>query len=251
MGRNKKTKENKKRQKVRYSEEAEKFIRDNYEEMGMYNMQQGLKKITGKLITYNAIRIKAFRMGIETKHSSRTYILLSDLNESLHTTQGGRYAKAGGFGRKEKGVNGVVVNVEKFWKWAEHSNIDFTGYERGTLLPEPKKDETGRSWLDRRIAQQVVEKYDRRSWDQMKIAKLKRLVKQGDLNRKQIAERLGMTVSQVNSKVADLKLTKNVRINVTDREREEVRKLYNEGTTIAELMQMYSRQWKTIENIIK
>lgn len=254
MGRHKKPEEEKKspkRQKITYSQEAEKFIRDNYGEIGFYNMQQGLKKITGKLISYNAIRIKAYRMGLETMQDARIYILIKDLNEALGTTQGNRYVKAGKLGRKEKGINGKVVNVEKFWKWAEHANIDLTGYQRGTLLPEPKADKSGRSWLDRKIAKQVTEKHSKQEWDQLQITKLKTLIEDETITRQQIADRLGFSVNQVDYMIRKLKIVRYIRISVSDKEKEEVRKLYEEGATITELMQMYSRCRKTIKNIIK
>lgn len=244
-------KSKKKRQRILYSNEAEKYLREHYGETSMYNVQKDLKKITGKLLTYNAIRIKAYRYGLESMQQARSCILVKDLNKYLNTQQGSRYAVEGGFTRKEKGINGSIVNVQKFWKWAEKTNIDLTGYERGTLLPEPKADASGRSWLDRRIAQQVTEKHNAPNWDNFKVAKLKRLVKEKKLTRQQIADILGVNIYQLNYQVEKLELAQTVKIKVTDKEREEVRELYKNGATIAELMKMYSRCRKTIKNIIK
>ena len=243
--------EGKKRQRIIYSEAAKKYLIDNYGNLDMLTIKRGLKKITGKWLTDNAIRIKAYRLGLDSMQESRACYLVKDLNELLHTTQAGKYAKEGKFGKRARGINGTIIDVDKFWKWAETSDIDFTKYERGTILPEPKPGPDGKSWLDKRIEQQRKEKEHELIWDEQNIARLKLMIHEGKLTRSQIAKKLNITESQLNYRIQKLRLQTRIHIKITEQEKQEVYELYKNGTTITDLCTMYSRCRKSIKSSIK
>lgn len=240
-----------KRQEVRYTEEAVNYLLEHYNEKSMETIRKDLKKILGKSVTANAVRIKASRLGLECMQTGGGHILVKDIDAALHTQQGSKYARRGKFAKRIKGINGMVVNVEKFWEYIkENENIDLTQYERGTLLPEPKPDKTGKSWLDVRIEQQQQAKRNMPKWDKKDRERLTAMLTSDKYTRNDICKHFNITANQLNYRIATYGLAQRTYIPVSDKERKEILELYRQGTPIKELEQLYSRSRKTILSVI-
>lgn len=241
-----------KRQNITYNNAACAYLIDNFGEKSLKTIRTKIKKLTGKRPSATAIKLKARRLGLEPLQTAHAYILIKHLNNALHTTQGSIYAKQGNFTKHIEGINGTVVDVKKFWEFIkQHENIDISHYEKGTLLPEPKPDASGKSWLDIRIKQQQEKRKKEINWDQTMIAKLKTMLQIKGYTIKEIAQQLGITENQVNYRIKKYNLIRRTQIKITDQERAEVRKLYSEGATILGLSKMYCRTPRTIRRMIQ
>lgn len=244
--------EKKKWKNKSYTDEAEQYFRENYGLKDVRTFKGELQSITGKQHSYNAIRIKAYRLDLVPMTEASTELKMHELAAILKTTKVYSFGKKAGFSHKVKGLNCAIVDIPKFWKWAKETNyINWLEYERGSILPEPKIDKkTGKSWLDERIEQQRKEKQEKVVFDKIMIARIKVLCQQG-LTPKEISDKLKLDYAHVYYYARKYKL-----INVTPAKEltgEEERAIYNEwldGATKTELRKKYNRSFPTVTKII-
>ena len=242
-----------------YTKEVEAFMKEHYGIIKPVTMQRRLKKMTGQDIHLYKISAKARRMGLEDIHAIRGTITANDLAEAFHVTRGTVYKwinqknlKA----EKMKGVSSYIIDQEDFWKWAEHQNIDFSNYEWGSILPEPKLDKkTGKSWLHDAVYRCQKEK-NRKSWPEDEVNLLICLKNRG-LSYKEIQKKFPhKTVDQLMNKVHRLKaegvnIKTMVYLPITDEEKELMMQLYNKGYTFLSIGEELSRSAKVVSDTIK
>lgn len=219
-------------EKVNYLEEA----------WGEISIPAIAKKL-GK--TVNAVKLKAYKIGLRRHIHSGDYITLNQLfnaigmNYNSYTID---YWLRQDFPLKHKksiNMSYKVVYIKEFWHWLERNKmlIDLSRLERNILGLEP-------SWVaEKRKADMLAKKFRRRPWTPREDALLKTMVKAYRYTYRDISLRLCRAESAIKRRFLDLKLKERPLIEAkfnpwTPKQEEMLEDLYYKGY-IPEVMAEY------------
>lgn len=237
----------------RWSKEEIKVIDEMYGNSSIGSIKAKLKAVSGKSRTYDSIRKKAQKLGFGSARSRNEFITAKVLAECMG------YSKYTVFKSWEKWglkIHLIVItnrkkiskiNVDEFWEFAyeNRDRIDFSEYQRGSLIPEP-------SWLKEEL--QREQKRARASLDKHKETQIISLRKLGFKN-KEIAQKVGITDARLHTALRSIHKRGKVenramRVPFSKEELKLIKKLADDGKTYVHIGEEVGRSAETVRKKI-
>jgi hypothetical protein len=157
--------------------------------------------------TLDAVRLKAFKLGLGRHLHCGEYITLCQLAKALGRSytcildtwipRGFKYKTKVSVTKKYK-----ITYIEDFWKWAKKNKdlMDFSKMEENTLGKEPK-------WVaEKRKADIAATRYKKTPWTSKEETLLKSLLNSYKYSYREISQRLGRTEGAIKKRMVDLGL---------------------------------------------
>lgn len=233
----------------RWSDEEKEVIKDLYGSATMPRIKTALFKASGRRRSYEAIRKKASKMGLECASNRCEFLTAKDLAECMGYNKCTVFQTWEKWGLKIKKAPLVAkknisqIDVKDFWEFAYQNKhrIDFSKYQRGSIVPEP-------TWLKEEL--QKKQKRARKPLDSHKEAQIISLRKLG-LKNIEIAEKLGLTDRQLQTALRAIyrgnRLERRLmRVEFSQKELELIKSMVIEGKMIKEIAEEVGRRPETV-----
>ncbi len=168
-----------------------------------------IPKIAEKLgKTVNAVKLKAYKLGLGRHIHSGEHITLNQLCRALNVSYSYTVIKSANNGmpiKRKKSINKQykVIYVKDFWEWAERNKmkVDFSKVERFALGTEPP-------WVEyKREADIKANKFKKTPWTQKEDERLKEMLNSARYGYRETSILLQRTEAAIIRRMNDLKLT--------------------------------------------
>ena len=186
-----------------WSKEQVEYLEDKWGSLSITTIAKNLNR------SVNAVKIKAYKLGLGRHLHSGDYITLNQLCKALglgqsYTENFKRWSNNGLPVKKKKVINNSfrVIYLKDFWKWAEPNKmlINFSRVERHILGPEP-------AWVDeKRKADFLAGQYKKTPWTPAEDALFIQMLKAYRYSYREISIKLKRTEGALKRRMKDLGL---------------------------------------------
>ena len=238
----------------KWAEEELELLNNMYGSASISSIKGALNKVSGRSRTYEAIRKKALKEGLQTCKNTREYMTAEDIAEAMG------YAKCTVLGLWKRWglkIDMVVfankkkvskITAKNFWKFAydNRHKLSFEHYKEGSILPEP-------TWLREELSKK--QKRFKRELTIAEEAKVISLRKMGYKNN-EIAESINASTNEMDAIIRALlkngKIeSRGVGVPFSTKELKLIKEYRENGQLLKEIAYEVGRDMKTISKKIR